>query len=93
MVKKPLKMDINLKFQLTQFHFDSERSFLTKSTFTIFIKKLIKYFKTFGILPSTSIRIFGITVDQSKLRFVEICIFVIFLMVIFSVVDLINLPN
>ena len=93
MVKKPFKLDINQKFQLTQFHFDGQRGFLTKSTFKIFIKKLIKYFKTFGILPSTSIRIFSITVDQSKLRFFEISIFVIFLMVIFSAVDFINLPN
>ena len=92
-VKKTLKMDINQKFQLTQFHFDSQRGFLTKSTSKLFMKKLIKYFKTFGLLPSTSIRIFGITVDQSKLRFFEISIFVIFLMVIFSAVDFINLPN
>ena len=93
MIKKPLKMDINQKFQLTQFHFGSQRGFRTKSTFKIFIKKLIKYFKTFGILISTSIRIFSITVDQRKLRFFEISIFVIFLMVIFSAVDFINLPN
>ena len=93
MVKKPLKIDINQKFQLTQFHFDSQRGFLTKSTLEIFIKKLIKYFKTFGILPSTSIRIFSITVDQSKLRFFETSILVIFLRVIFSAVDFINLPN
>ena len=86
-------MDINQKFQLTQFHFDSQRGFMTKSTFKIFIKKLIKYFKTFGILPSTSIRIFSITVDQSKQRFFGISIFVIFLMIIFSAVDFINLPN
>ena len=34
-VKKPLKMDINQKFQLTQFHFDSQGGFLAKSTFEI----------------------------------------------------------
>ena len=34
-IKKPLKMDINHKFQLTQFHFDSQEGFLTKSTFEI----------------------------------------------------------
>ena len=92
MVKKPLQMDINQNFQSTQFHFDSQRGFLTKSTFKIFIKKLIKYFKTFGILPSTSIKIFSITVDQSKLRFFEISIFVIFF-IIFSAVAFINLHN
>ena len=85
-VKKPLKMDINQKFQLTQFYFDSQRGFL-------YIKKLIEYFKTFGILPPTSTRIFSITVDLSKLKFLKISIFVIFLMVIFSAVDFINLPN
>ena len=35
MIKKPLKMDINQKFQLTQFHFDSQGHFLTNSTFEI----------------------------------------------------------
>ena len=44
-IKTPLKMDINQKFQLTQFHFDSHRGFLTKSTFEIIIKKLIKIFQ------------------------------------------------
>ena len=34
-IKKPLKMDINQNFQLTQFHFDSQEGFLTKSTFEI----------------------------------------------------------
>ena len=32
-IKKPLKMYINQKFQLTQFHFDSQEGFLTKSAF------------------------------------------------------------
>ena len=61
-IKKPLKMDINQKFQLShdQFHFDSQEGFLTKSKFKIIIKKLIKIFKTFGLLPSTSIAIFSI---------------------------------
>ena len=40
-IKKSLKMNINKKFQLTQFHFDSQGVFLTKSTFEIIIKKLI----------------------------------------------------
>ena len=40
-VIKTLKMDINQKFQLTQFHFDSQGGFLTKSTFETIIKKLI----------------------------------------------------
>ena len=34
-IKKPLKMDVNQKFQLTQFHFDTQGGFLTKSTFEI----------------------------------------------------------
>ena len=34
-IKKPLKMDFNQKFQLTQFHFDSKGGFLTKSAFEI----------------------------------------------------------
>ena len=70
----------NQKFQLTQFHFDSQGGFLTKSTFEIIIN---------GLLPSTSVGIFSITVDQSKLRFFEISIFVdiMFLMVIFSAMD------
>ena len=34
-IKKPLKMDINNKFQLTQLYFDSQGGFLTKSTFEI----------------------------------------------------------
>ena len=32
-IKKPLEMDINQKFQLTQFYFDSQGGFLTTSTF------------------------------------------------------------
>ena len=75
-------MDINQKFQLTQFHFDSQGGFLTKSTFER---------NYYDLLPSTSIGIFSVTVDQSKLRFFEISIFVgiIFLMVIFSAMDFI----
>ena len=46
-VIKRLKMDINQKFQLTQFHFDSQGGFLTKSTFEAIIKKLIKIFQNF----------------------------------------------
>ena len=38
-------LDINQKFQLTQFYFDSQRGFLTKSTFEIIIKKLIRIFQ------------------------------------------------
>ena len=44
-IKKPLKMDINQKFQLTQFHFDSQGGFLTKSTFEVIIRKVIKIFQ------------------------------------------------
>ena len=70
-IKKPLIKDIDQKFQLPQFHFNSQGGFLAKYTFEIIIKKLIKIFliKTFGLLPSISIGIFSITVDQSKLRF------------------------
>ena len=44
-IKKPLKMNINQKFQLTQFHFHSQGGFLTKSTSEGIIKKLIKIFQ------------------------------------------------
>ena len=54
-IKKPLKMNNNQKFQLTQFHFDSQGGFLTKSTFEIIIN---------GLLPSTSVGIFSITMDR-----------------------------
>ena len=64
-------MDINQKFQLTQFYFDSQRGFLTISTFEInYYKEVNKNIsKTFGLLPSTSVGIYSISVDQSKLRF------------------------
>ena len=86
-------LDISQKFQLTQFYFDGQRGFLTKSTFEIIIKNLIRIFQNLWfLLPSTSVGIFSTTLDQSKLRFFEISIFVTFLMVIFSAMDFINLP-
>ena len=69
-------LDINQKFQLTQFYFDSQRGFLTKSTFEIIIKKLIRIFQNLWFTSiHFSIEIFSITVGQSKLRFFEISIF------------------